>query len=77
MLVVPNHLNVGGVPCAFQENGIRCTCPWRTICRTCGRRSAGGVALWGYGTLLAHSSCQNAVMTALLALGAWPAPTLA
>jgi Transposase DDE domain len=30
-----------------------------------------GLALWVCGTILAQSSCQNAVMTALLALGAW------
>jgi len=30
-----------------------------------------GLALWVYGTLLAHSSCQNAVVAALLALGGW------
>jgi hypothetical protein len=30
-----------------------------------------GLALWVCGTILAQSSCQNAVMTALLARGAW------
>ena len=30
-----------------------------------------GLALWVYGTILAQRSCQNAVITALLALGAW------
>jgi hypothetical protein len=30
-----------------------------------------GVTLWVYGTLLAHSACQNAVVTAVLAVGAW------
>jgi len=32
-----------------------------------------GLALWVYGTILAHSACQNAVITALLFLGAWDA----
>ena len=31
-----------------------------------------GLVLWVYGTLLAHSACQSAVVTALLALGIWP-----
>jgi hypothetical protein len=30
-----------------------------------------GLVLWVYGTLLAHSACQSAVVTALLALGGW------
>jgi Transposase DDE domain len=30
-----------------------------------------GLTLWVYGTLLAQSACQNAVVTALLAVGAW------
>jgi hypothetical protein len=30
-----------------------------------------GLALWVCGTILAQSRCQNAVMTALLARGAW------
>lgn len=30
-----------------------------------------GVTLWVYGTLLAQSACQNAVVTAVLAVGAW------
>ena len=30
-----------------------------------------GLTLWVYGTILARSACQNAVITALLALGAW------
>jgi hypothetical protein len=30
-----------------------------------------GLALWVYGTLLAQSACQNAVITALLTRGAW------
>ena len=32
-----------------------------------------GLALWVYGTILAQSACQNAVATALSALGAWHA----
>ncbi len=32
-----------------------------------------GLALWVYGTVLAHSACQNAVIAALLAVGAWHA----
>ena len=31
-----------------------------------------GLALWGYGTMLAPSACQNAGITALLAVRAWP-----
>ena len=31
-----------------------------------------GLVLWVYGTVLAKSSCQNAVCTALLAIGAFP-----
>jgi Transposase DDE domain len=31
------------------------------------------LALWVYGTILAQSACQNAVVTALLAVGAWHA----
>ena len=31
------------------------------------------LALWVYGTILAQSACQNAVVTALLALGTWHA----
>src|SRR5450756_1984104 len=30
-----------------------------------------GLALWVYGTILASSACQNAVIAALLAVGAW------
>jgi hypothetical protein len=30
-----------------------------------------GLALWVYGTMLAQSACQNAVITALLTVGAW------
>jgi hypothetical protein len=30
-----------------------------------------GLAWWVYGTILAHSACQNAVLTALLTVGAW------
>ena len=30
-----------------------------------------GLALWAYGTILAHSACQNAVIAALLAMGRW------
>jgi hypothetical protein len=30
-----------------------------------------GLALWVYGTILAHSACQNAVIAALLTLGQW------
>jgi hypothetical protein len=30
-----------------------------------------GLALWGDGTILAQSACQNAVLTALVAVGAW------
>ena len=30
-----------------------------------------GLTLWVYGTILAHSACQNAVITALLAFGIW------
>jgi hypothetical protein len=30
-----------------------------------------GLALWVYGTILAQSACQSAVITALLVLGAW------
>lgn len=30
-----------------------------------------GLTLWVYGTILARSACQNAVATALLALGTW------
>jgi hypothetical protein len=30
-----------------------------------------GLTFWVYGTLLARSACQNAVITALLALGTW------
>lgn len=30
-----------------------------------------GLTLWVYGAVLAQSACQNAVMTALLALGTW------
>lgn len=30
-----------------------------------------GLSLWVYGTVLAHSACQNAVITALLAVGNW------
>lgn len=30
-----------------------------------------GLALWVYGTMLAQSACQKAVITALVALGAW------
>jgi Transposase DDE domain len=30
-----------------------------------------GLALWVYGTILAQSACQNAVIAALLAVGAW------
>ncbi len=32
-----------------------------------------GLALWVYGTVLAGSACQNAVVTALLVLGKWDA----
>ena len=32
-----------------------------------------GLALWVYGTILAGSACQNAVVTALLAVGHWHA----
>jgi hypothetical protein len=32
-----------------------------------------GLVLWVYGTILAQSACQNAVLTALLAGGAWHA----
>jgi hypothetical protein len=36
------------------------------------RRAHGqGLALWVYGTLLAQSACQNAVLTALLLRGGW------
>jgi hypothetical protein len=31
----------------------------------------GGLALWVYGTVLAGSACQNAVVAALLVLGKW------
>ncbi len=31
-----------------------------------------GLTLWVYGTILAHSSCQNAVISALAAVGVWP-----
>jgi Transposase DDE domain len=31
----------------------------------------GGLALWVYGTLLAHSGCQNAVVSFLCGLGCW------
>jgi hypothetical protein len=30
-----------------------------------------GLTLWVYGSILAHSACQNAVIAALLAVGAW------
>ncbi len=30
-----------------------------------------GLALWGYGTILAQSACETAVLTALLTWGAW------
>lgn len=30
-----------------------------------------GLALWVYGTILAHSACQHAVLAALLLLGSW------
>ena len=30
-----------------------------------------GLALWAYGTIRAHSACQNAVIAALLAMGRW------
>lgn len=30
-----------------------------------------GLALWVYGSILAQSACQNAVIAALLAVGAW------
>lgn len=30
-----------------------------------------GLALWVYGTIMAHSACQNAVITALLTIGVW------
>ncbi len=30
-----------------------------------------GLALWAYGTILAHSACPNAVIAALLAMGRW------
>ncbi len=30
-----------------------------------------GLALWVFGTILAHSACQNAVVAALLAIGRW------
>jgi len=30
-----------------------------------------GLTLWVYGTILAHSACQNAVVAALLTLGHW------
>jgi Transposase DDE domain len=33
----------------------------------------GGLALWVYGTVLAGSACQNAVVAALLVLGKWDA----
>jgi len=32
-----------------------------------------GLALWVYGAILARSACQNAVITALLALSSWHA----
>src|SRR4051812_15000206 len=32
-----------------------------------------GLALWVYGTILAQSACQSAVITALLVLGQWDA----
>ena len=32
-----------------------------------------GLALWVYGTILAQSACQNAVIAALLPLGRWHA----
>ena len=35
------------------------------------RAQCRGLALWVYGTLLAQSACQNAVLTALLTRGAW------
>lgn len=35
------------------------------------RAHCRGLALWVYGTLLAQSACQNAVITALLLRGAW------
>ena len=35
------------------------------------RAQCRGLALWVYGTLLAQSACQNAVITALLTRGAW------
>jgi Transposase DDE domain len=37
------------------------------------RAHCRGLALWVYGTLLAQSACQNAVITALLTRGAWHA----
>ncbi len=30
-----------------------------------------GLAVWVYGTMLAQSACQNAVITALLTIGTW------
>jgi len=35
------------------------------------RAHCRGLALWVYGTILAQSACQNAVITALLTRGAW------
>lgn len=32
-----------------------------------------GLALWVYGTILAQSACQTAVIAALLTLGSWSA----
>src|SRR5262245_65372798 len=37
------------------------------------RAHCRGLALWGYGTRLAQSACQNALITALLTRGAWHA----
>ena len=35
------------------------------------RSQVMGLVLWVYGTILARSSCQNAVATALVAMGSW------
>ncbi len=35
------------------------------------RSQVRGLAPWVYGTILAESGCQNAVVTALLAVGRW------
>jgi hypothetical protein len=72
MLVVLNQPSCRRLPCAFHQHCIKSNAPSASTSPRSVLRNRG-LALWVCGTLLAHSTCQTAVLTTLLTCGSYAA----